>query len=153
MDAMDLDTVDEHRAAEHKVECIELLLRSICFRIKQKGREMLEEYHITPPQFDALQILVEEGDLTVGELSARLFLAPSTITDLIDRMEKNGHVERTRDHKDRRIVKIKSLQNGKTLIQEVIQRRCCYVDNLLQNVDDEDRNKLIELLKILNSEA
>jgi DNA-binding MarR family transcriptional regulator len=131
---------------------IELLLRKICFKVKQKGREILEDYCITPPQFDALQLLAVEGDMTVSELSNRLFLAPSTITDLIDRMEKNEHVIRTRDTKDRRIVKIKAMDKGKVLIDEVIGRRCEYVDSLLKEVDEVDKEKLINYLEILNGD-
>lgn len=135
----------------NSIERIEILLRNICFNIRQKGREILEDYNVTPPQFDALQMLVYEGDLTVGELSTKLFLAPSTITDLIDRMEKNGHVVRAKDPSDRRIVKIKALEGGSQLMKEVIKRRCDYVDNLLKDVDEEDRNKLIRLLEILDT--
>ena len=131
---------------------IELLLRKVCFKIKQKGREILEDYCITPPQFDALQLLTLEGDMTVSELSSRLFLAPSTITDLIDRMEKNEHVIRTRDTKDRRIVKIKAMDKGKVLIDEVIERRCEYVDSLLKDVEETDKEQLIDYLKILNGD-
>lgn len=135
---------------ENNIEKIELLLRGVCFKIKQKGREILESYNITPPQFDALQLLVDEGELTVGEMSAKLFLAPSTITDLVDRMEKNEHVVRVRDTKDRRIVKIKALDRGSILIKDVIKRRCDYVDNLLRDVDENDKQKLIVLLEILD---
>jgi MarR family transcriptional regulator, organic hydroperoxide resistance regulator len=132
---------------------IELLLRKICFKVKQKGREILEDYCITPPQFDALQLLAKEGDMTVSELSNRLYLAPSTITDLIDRMEKNEHVIRTRDTKDRRIVKIKAMDKGKILIDEVIGRRCEYVAALLKDVDEADKEKLQSLLEILNGDG
>jgi MarR family transcriptional regulator, organic hydroperoxide resistance regulator len=131
---------------------IEFLLRKVCFNIKQRGREILEDYSITPPQFDALQLLVDEGDMTVGELSVRLFLAPSTITDLVDRMEKNEHVERTRDAKDRRIVKIKAKEKGQILINEVISRRCGYIDELIKDIDVIDKSKLIDYMEILNCE-
>ncbi|MBZ4317607.1 MarR family transcriptional regulator, partial [Mycobacterium tuberculosis] len=68
---------------------IEKDLRYIAGIIKQKGREILSNYTITPPQFVALQWLFEEGDMTIGELSNKMFLACSTTTDLVDRMEKN----------------------------------------------------------------
>jgi MarR family transcriptional regulator, organic hydroperoxide resistance regulator len=138
--------------SNNNIANIELLLRKICFKVKQKGREILDDYCITPPQFDALQLLAAEGEMTVSELSNRLFLAPSTITDLIDRMEKNEHVTRTRDTKDRRIVKIKAMEKGKILIDEVIGRRCEYVDALLKDVDEADKGKLLGYLKILNGD-
>jgi DNA-binding MarR family transcriptional regulator len=130
---------------------IELLLRSICFDIKQKGREILSDFDITPPQFNALQFLVNEGEMTISELSSRLYLAPSTITDLIDRMEKNLLVIRERGSKDRRIVKIQVQDKGHSLINEVISRRCSYLQTLLKDMSLEDKNKFISLLEAITT--
>ena len=84
---------NSQRANEDIVANIEKDLRYISGIIKQKGREMLSTYTITPPQFVALQWLFEDGDMTIGELSNKMFLACSTTTDLVDRMEKNQLVE------------------------------------------------------------
>lgn len=46
-------------------------LRYISHIVKQRGREILNNYPITPPQFIALQWLRELGDLTIGELSKK----------------------------------------------------------------------------------
>ena len=59
---------------------LERLLRWVCTSIKRKGREILADFEITPPQFDALVQLIKNGDLTISELSNRMYLACSTIT-------------------------------------------------------------------------
>lgn len=135
------------------VSKIELLLRGICFDIKQKGREILTDFDITPPQFNALQFLVYEGEMTVSELSAKLYLAPSTITDLVDRMEKNDLVRRIRDTKDRRVVKLQVNEKGNTLISEVIAKRCDYLNSLLKDMSEDDMQKFIGYLDLINIKA
>lgn len=130
---------------------LELLLRSACFNIKQKGREILQDFDITPPQFDALQFLVDEGEMTVGELSSKLYLAPSTITDLVDRMEKNCLVKRKRDERDRRSVKLCVEEKGLTLINEVIERRQRYMEKLLEGMAAAERSNFIQYLEILDA--
>jgi MarR family transcriptional regulator, organic hydroperoxide resistance regulator len=112
---------------------IEKDLRYISGIIKQKGREMLSQYKITPPQFVALQWLFEDGDMTIGELSNKMFLACSTTTDLVDRMEKNLLVERVKDPSDRRVVRIHLLEEGKRIIDEVIKKRQVYLEEILKN--------------------
>lgn len=112
---------------------IEKDLRYISGIIKQKGREMLSQYKITPPQFVALQWLFEDGDMTIGELSNKMFLACSTTTDLVDRMEKNLLVERVKDPSDRRVVRIHLLEEGKRIIDEVIKKRQAYLEEILKN--------------------
>ncbi len=61
--------------------------------LNNKVVEFLSNYTITPPQFVALQWLFEHGDMTIGDLSNKMFLAFSTTTDLVDRMEKNSSCE------------------------------------------------------------
>lgn len=117
---------------------IEKSLRYISAILKQKGRELLSNYTITPPQFIALQWLFEDGDMTIGELSNKMFLACSTTTDLVDRMEKNHLVVRVKDPNDRRVVRIHLLAEGERIIDEVIKKRQNYLHEILVNFTDDE---------------
>ncbi|TMW71631.1 MarR family winged helix-turn-helix transcriptional regulator [Alteribacter natronophilus] len=135
----------EQTIKKQQVADIEKSLRMIADIVKQKGREILNEFPITPPQFVALQWLHEYGDMTIGELSSKMYLACSTTTDLIDRMEKNELVERVKDTNDRRVVRIHLLDKGAEIIKEVITRRQAYLQGILddfspENVDFLDRS-------------
>lgn len=125
---------------------LEKLLRWVSTSIKRKGREILTNFEITPPQFEALLNVIKDGELTIGELSNRMFLACSTITDLIDRMEKNQLVERVKDKKDRRIVRIRALEKGHKLLEEVLDARRNYLHDALLDLDIENKQILIESL-------
>ncbi|WP_017186317.1 MarR family winged helix-turn-helix transcriptional regulator [Alkalibacillus haloalkaliphilus] len=117
-------------------------VRYISHMVKQRGREILNHYPITPPQFIALQWLLDSGDLTIGELSKKMYLAFSTTTDLVDRMEKNELIERVRDPKDRRVVRIHLLDKGKEIIDEVIEKRQEYLQEVLKTYSPEQVEKL-----------
>jgi len=127
--------VEEKNSKEYldMIAIIEKDMRYISGIIKQKGREILSNYTITPPQFVALQWLFEDGDMTIGELSNKMYLAFSTTTDLVDRMEKNELVQRVKDPNDRRVVRIHLLDEGKRLIDEVIKKRQMYLQEVLGN--------------------
>ncbi|MBB6452028.1 DNA-binding MarR family transcriptional regulator [Salirhabdus euzebyi] len=124
-------------------------LRYISHIIKQKGREILNNYPITTPQFIALQWLLEEGDLTIGELSKKLYLAFSTTTDLVDRLEKNELVKRVRDPDDRRVVRIHLQKKGKEIIDEVIEKRQEYLLDVLERFSNEQVQSLKVVLNQL----
>ncbi len=128
---------------------IERNMRYINGIIKHKGREILKNYAITAPQFIALQWLLEDGDLTIGELSRKINLAFSTTTDLVDRMEKNKLVERTRDTKDRRVVRIHLLPVGRKIIREVIDQRRVYLSQVLTDVPADKVAMLDDVLELL----
>ena len=131
---------------------IEKDLRYISGIIKQKGREMLSTYTITPPQFVALQWLFEDGDMTIGELSNKMYLACSTTTDLVDRMEKNLLVERVKNPNDRRVVRIHLLEEGKRIIDEVIKKRQVYLKEVLVDFSTDEIQLLQKSLKKLHHE-
>jgi DNA-binding MarR family transcriptional regulator len=76
--------------------------------------------------------------MTIGELSGKMYLACSTTTDLIDRMEKNKLVERVKDPADRRVVRIHLLAEGERIIQEVILKRQAYLRDMFETFSEEE---------------
>ncbi|AKO94328.1 MarR family winged helix-turn-helix transcriptional regulator [Priestia filamentosa] len=131
---------------------LERSLRYMSVIIKQKGREILNDYNITPPQFVALQWLFDLGEMTIGDLSSKMYLACSTTTDLIDRMEKTGLVTRAKDEQDRRIVRVVLLERGKKLIEEVIAKRQNYLAEVVCEYDRAEVELLCENLQKLHKE-
>lgn len=142
----------DEKHSQETVAFLEKELRFISHLIKQKGREILSNYTITPPQFIALQWLHESGDMTIGELSNKMYLAFSTTTDLVDRMEKNELVVRIRDEQDRRVVHIHLLQEGERIIEEVIEKRQNYLQDVLVDFDEAEVESLSKLLHRLHQQ-
>ena len=145
---MSNDLTNNH--PQETVASVEKELRYISGLVKQKGREILSNYTITPPQFVALQWLHEYGDMTIGDLSNRMFLAFSTTTDLVDRMERNNLVVRIRDDQDRRVIFIHLLEEGERIIEEVIQKRQGYLQEILTGFDSNEVQELSQYLQRLH---
>lgn len=141
---------DHSTHSSASVAILEKELRYISHLIKQKGREILSNYTITPPQFIALQWLHESGDMTIGDLSTKMYLAFSTTTDLVDRMEKNELVQRVRDENDRRVVRIHLLPEGERIIEEVIFKRQNYLRDITQEFNAEEFEQLSRTLQKLH---
>ncbi|MBD8032220.1 MULTISPECIES: MarR family winged helix-turn-helix transcriptional regulator [Solibacillus] len=141
---------DNSTHSSESVAILEKELRYISHLIKQKGREILSNYTITPPQFIALQWLHESGDMTIGDLSTKMYLAFSTTTDLVDRMEKNELVQRVRDENDRRVVRIHLLSEGERIIQEVILKRQDYLRDITEEFTEEEFEQLSRTLQKLH---
>jgi len=74
--------------------------------IRQRLREPLEiEFArggLTGPQRMVMQVLVQSEGLSLKELSARLSLAHSTVSGIVDRLQARGMVVRRRDEADGR---------------------------------------------------
>lgn len=143
---------NEQNTPLRNIAVMEKDLRYIAAIIKEQGRKILKNYTITPPQFSALQWLLEHGDMTIGELSNKMFLAFSTTTDLVDRMESSHLVKRVRDEKDRRVVRVHLLTEGERIIEEVIQKRQQYLAEVLKNFDEQEIQQFSGLLTRLYEE-
>ena len=128
---------------------IEKHLRRIDYIIRLKGREILKDFNITIPQFTALQILIHNGDLTIGELSQKMGLACSTITDLIDRMENNQLVVRKRDQNDKRVVRIEVLPIGYEIVEKVLEERIRFLESKMKGLSEQEKAALDEGLESL----
>jgi MarR family transcriptional regulator, organic hydroperoxide resistance regulator len=90
-------------------------LRRIFKAIHDYSQEISQEYGVTGPQLWALKTISEEGSLTLGKLSKMMYLHPSTVTGVVDRLGKKGYVFRDRAEKDRRVVKVQLTPMGKVL--------------------------------------
>ena len=88
--------------------------------------------------------------MTIGDLSTKMYLAFSTTTDLVDRMEKNELVQRVRDENDRRVVRIHLLSEGERIIQEVIVKRQDYLRDITVEFNEEEFEQLSRNLQKLH---
>ena len=136
---------------------IDYLLREVGGLLRKWGRDILGGFDITNPQFEALLVLREHGELTMGELCAKMFLACSTATDLIDRMERNQLIERVRDTADRRVIRLRVLPKGNHLIDQILEARQAYLSNAMAGMAASDKARLIwslqQLTAVLSREA
>jgi DNA-binding MarR family transcriptional regulator len=61
---------------------------------------------LTGPQQSAMSILVRSAGMSLKELSKELWLAHSTVSGIVDRLEKQGLVKRQSDEADLRFSKV-----------------------------------------------
>lgn len=66
--------------------------------------EMLSPYDLTFARYEVLMLLyfTRDGELPLGKIGERLQVHPTSVTSLIDRLERDGYVERVPHPSDRR---------------------------------------------------
>ena len=96
------------------LELLRAYLQAIAISEEMQTRAW-ETAELTLTQLRALRKL-SHGDLALGELGAGLGLAPPSMTRLVDRLERRGLIERTRDEEDRRRVVASLTEEGRRVI-------------------------------------
>lgn len=89
--------------------CREMLvsIRKITQAISLHSRDLSRRYGLTGPQLTILSEIANHDSLSVTELARFISLSQATVTDILNRLEKRGLVERARDSIDRRRVMIR----------------------------------------------
>lgn len=95
--------------AQNTEDVIKEIVESIRRLVRAENldsQKMSKHYGLTGPQSLVLRLLVKKGSLSSADLSRQMYVTPSNITGIIDRLEKKGLVERNRKPDDRRIALI-----------------------------------------------
>jgi DNA-binding MarR family transcriptional regulator len=84
-------------------------------------KPILEELGLTYPQYIAITALWEEDNQTVSGLGAKLFLESNTLTPMLKKLEAMGYLERQRDPRDERQVRISLTKSGRRLCEKALK--------------------------------
>jgi len=105
------------------------------------------EETVTIAQFRVLVVLVTHGHSTLVQLAARLGVNASTAQRQVDRLVREGLVDRRENPDDRREVVIAVTGQGAALVDAVTARRREAISRIVQHLPDSDRSALIAALE------
>ncbi len=100
---------------------------------------------LTVGQLEVLELLQTHEPMKPSDLLPHLETTPAAITTLLDRMERNGLVERNRDEGDRRIVWVTMTPFGRTEVERGVNVRNSIVGRSLDRVSSHNRQLLVYL--------
>ncbi|WP_350356217.1 MarR family winged helix-turn-helix transcriptional regulator [Cohnella hashimotonis] len=101
---------------------------------------------LTGGQLQVLELLQANEPMKPSELLPHLETTPAAVTTLLDRMERNGLVKRTRDENDRRIVWISTTDFGHTERERGLRIRSDIVNRSLDRLSAHNRQLLVYLI-------
>nr|XP_061810385.1 uncharacterized HTH-type transcriptional regulator YkoM-like [Nerophis lumbriciformis] len=115
----------------------------------QDFSQSLKRHGLTPTQYNALRILrgAYPQALPCGEVGQRMVTPVPDVTRLLDRLAARYLLHRSRDHRDRRIVRVQITELGLGLLAELDQPVDDKLSQLLGNLQDGQLEQLIQLLE------
>lgn len=122
---------------------------------RQHNQALQRSHGVTAAQLSALRVLERHGDLTHSELAGMLLLSGSTVSGMVDRLEKKGLIQRRRSSEDRRLVRVSLEEAGRSLLTNIPKGQSKFgkLRQLVRDLPAEEArsfldtlNKLIELL-------
>jgi DNA-binding MarR family transcriptional regulator len=104
-----METKDRHKTAPRsatQAARIESDLRAIQRALRKPIEAQVARGALTVPQMAVMQVVVAHHGISLKELSKRMSLAHSTVSGIVDRLEKRGMIERRPDETDGRVSSI-----------------------------------------------
>ncbi|MFI7588574.1 MarR family winged helix-turn-helix transcriptional regulator [Spongisporangium articulatum] len=135
-------------SVEQGVQAAELLLR-VMKRMRRRVDDALTEHGLTLPRAKVLGALGDEG-CPQAALAAHFDLAPRTVTELVDGLERAGYVERQPDPDDRRVRRVTLTDDGREAHDRAAHVRSTVMDQVFGDLPDEDLQNLIRILTRVN---
>ena len=106
-------------------------------------RRLRDECGLSMDDFDVLAAIQRSSDSKMSDLAADLSFSPSRLTNVIQRMEHNGWVERQATSEDKRVKTLSLTTAGRRVLDEAWPRNAQAIRELfLDQVTDEDRRIL-----------
>ncbi len=131
------------------------LENQICFRLYTASRLVTRAYHpyfeplgITYPQYLVLLVLWQQDNLPVSEITSRLCLDTNTVTPLLQRMERDGLLVRTRSAVDSRQRIVSLTKKGRKLQEAAKDIPSCVGQQIADDMSSVD--ELIQLSATLD---
>lgn len=130
-------------------QILELLtsLRRCMIAYRRIVQEKLKGYNLTISQAKLLWVLKEEGPQSLVELSKKLETATSSISGIVDRLERMEYVCRQRDQRDRRVVWIGLTEKCREMLKDFPVTQAQYLQKHMTNMSAEDVRVLTEMLQ------
>ncbi|MEO1194390.1 MAG: MarR family transcriptional regulator [Pseudomonadota bacterium] len=98
---------------------------------------------------EAIKLLGQFGVLSMRDLAEQLRIPASTATSLVDRLEKKGLVERSRNAADRRVIQLSLTAEGREALNAVTQEHLRLCQELLESFGPQEQTVLADLLERL----
>lgn len=107
---------------------------------------------LTLAQAEVLIYLCEHKKAKMSDIAKEANVKLPTMTEIVDKLVKNGFLKRERDDTDRRNVWITIADNIKNKTKKIIQSHDRYIEKILSALTMEEKKQAINIInKIINN--
>ena len=124
-------------------------LKKIMMSIRHSSHDHFKDSNLTGPQGMLIGILMHTEKMKISDLSERLCLTNSTVSGIIDRLEKQDIVERVRSDEDRRVVYVKISDEFRSEAKDRFNEMEKEIGSKISKATEEEKEVILKGLKTL----
>jgi DNA-binding MarR family transcriptional regulator len=125
---------------------------AVARRLRHQNREALAPWDINPSQSRAVVTLARHGAMRLSELALHLRIAPRSVTEVVDGLERAGLAARSPDPGDRRATIVTLTDRGMDVAKGIRKARAAESESYFAVLSKDDRAELSRLLRTLRDQ-
>ena len=134
---------------EEQLEVMLSRLVRMISEVRKRQSAITHDHGVTMLQATAIHALRKNGPINITQLAGKLHLNQSTVSSLVDRMERDGLVRRIQSSTDRRSVKLRLTDKADQIAERVNVSPFTFFKWLLRELSAEERGQLAGILEKL----
>lgn len=100
--------------------------------------------------FETLRLLAKEENVTAGRIAEYLDIKPSSVTQIIKKLEESGTAKRVKSEADARVIFVELTDKGRTSINEQGQISSSLKEEVFKDFTEEELETLDQYLSRIN---
>lgn len=141
-------TNKQNQEEELSLKLLVVLTRTL-ESIHKRVTEDIKGLGLNPTEFAVLELIYHKGEQPIQKIGEKVLIASSSITYVVDKLEKKKLLERKPCPNDRRITFAVITEKGTELMDEVFPKHKLAIQAILSGLDDHEKIALIQQLKKL----
>ncbi|WP_035665590.1 MarR family winged helix-turn-helix transcriptional regulator [Halalkalibacter akibai] len=121
--------------------------------IMKRVEEDIKSYGLNPTEFAVLELLYSKGDQPIQKIGEKVLLASSSITYVVDKLEKKQLIMRRPCPKDRRVTYAAITDEGTSLMADIFPKHREAIVEIFGGLDGKEKDEMIVQLKKLGFHA
>ncbi|GAF11856.1 transcriptional regulator, MarR family [Bacillus sp. JCM 19046] len=115
--------------------------------VKARAEADIKMHGFNPTEFAVLELLYSKGDQAVQKIGAKVLIASSSITYVVDKLEKKEMIARKPSPNDRRVTLVSITKKGQAWMDAVFPKHAEALEQVFAPLDPDEKQRLIQQLK------
>src|SRR5690625_4249923 len=99
--------------------------------VRSRVEENIKSFGLNPTEFAVLELIYHKGDQPIQKIGEKVLIASSSITYVVDKLEKKRLLERKPCPNDRRITYATITDKGNALMCEIFPKHTAAIQGIL----------------------
>lgn len=117
--------------------------------IKNRVKEDIKSFGLNPTEFAVLELIYNKGEQPIQKIGEKVLIASSSITYVVDKLEKKKLLERKPCPDDRRIILASITQAGTEWMDDIFPKHKVAIQEILGGLETQEKEQMMHQLKKL----